>query len=342
MNSCQMPIDPSQCVTLAHGGGGRLTDRLVREIFAPAFGLDRALLNDGAEPGNEGWVITTDAHVVHPLIFPGGDIGCLAAHGTCNDLAMAGAAPAWLAVSWILEEGVSIELVRRVAESLAAGARMSGAKVVAGDTKVVERGKGDGIFLQACGFGKRMCAEAPGPWRLAPGQALVVSGDMARHGAAIMSARGGGLGFAGDITSDCGPLWPLVRALFEAGIEPVAMRDCTRGGLATVLAEWAEGSSVGLVVQEAEIPVLEAVRGACEVLGLDPLYVACEGRFVAAVEAGQAEASVAVLRGIAGGEEARVIGEVSGIYAGRAIASQAYGTQRVLDRLAGEALPRIC
>ncbi len=342
MNSCQIPIDPSLCVTLAHGGGGRLTDRLLRDIFAPAFGLDRSLLNDGAEPGHEGWVITTDAHVVHPLIFPGGDIGCLAAHGTCNDLAMAGASPTWLAVSWILEEGVSIALVDRVAKSLASGARMSGAKVVAGDTKVVERGKGDGIFLQACGFGRRMCAEPPGPWRLAPGQLLVVSGDIARHGAAILSARGGGLGFVGDITSDCGPLWPSVRALFEAGIEPLAMRDCTRGGLATVLAEWAEGSGVGLVVREAEIPVQEAVRGACEVLGLDPLYVACEGRFVAAVEARQADAAVSILRGFAGGEEARVVGEVCEVYAGRAVATQAYGTERVLDRLAGEALPRIC
>ena len=327
---------------MAHGGGGRLTDRLVRDIFAPAFCLDQRLLNDGAEPDGDRWVITTDAHVVHPLFFPGGDIGSLAAHGTCNDLAMAGAEPRWLAVSWILEAGISIETVRRVAESLAAGARMSGAKVVAGDTKVVERGRGDGIFLQASGFGRRVCAEAPGPWRLTPGHVLLVNGDIARHGTAIMSVRGGGLGFESDIASDCGPIWPAVKALFDAGIEPAAMRDCTRGGLATVLAEWAEGFPIGLRIREAEIPVQDAVRGACEVLGLDPLYVACEGRFVAAVEARQAAAAISVLRDIGGCEAACVIGEVDEIFPGRAVATQPYGTERVLDRLAGEALPRIC
>jgi hydrogenase expression/formation protein HypE len=342
MNACPIPDENVPCITMAHGGGGRLTERLVRDIFAPALGLDFATLHDGAEPGADQWVMSTDAHVVHPLFFSGGDIGALAAHGTCNDLAMAGAAPRWLTVSWIIEEGLPLDTLRRVATSLQAAARESGARIVAGDTKVVERGKGDGLYLGVSGAGHRQFRERPGPWRIQPGQALLLSGDVARHGVAVMSAREGGLGFSGEIPSDCAALWPLVRALSEAGIEPVCLRDCTRGGLATVLAELSEASGQELVVHEDRVVVREEVRGACELLGLDPLYVANEGCFLAILEEAQAEQAARILRSFPAGQHATVVGRVSTSANGRAIGLQPYGTSRVLDRLAGEPLPRIC
>ncbi len=342
MNSCPLPFTNTPCVTMAHGGGGRQTERLIREIFAPAFGMESGWLNDGVDPGGDGWVVTTDAHVVRPILFPGGDIGSLAANGTCNDLAVAGAEPKWLAVSWILEEGVPLEVVGRVAKSLAAAAAESGARVVAGDTKVIEKSKGDGIFLQSSGFGRRVAKVAPTPRNLAAGQVLVLSGDVARHGMAIQSARDGGLGFASEITSDCCALWPMIKAIYGAGIEPAAMRDCTRGGLATVLCEWAEESGQGMFVREAEVPVAEDVRAACEILGFDPLYIACEGRFLAAVSERDAAAVVAILQKFPVGKSARAIGRITEKNAGMAVAAQAYGTERVLDRLSGEILPRIC
>jgi hydrogenase expression/formation protein HypE len=295
--SCPLPLNDYPSVTLAHGGGGTLMRRLIADIFYAEF--DNELLrarHDGAVGAAAGrrLAFTTDSYVVRPLFFPGGDIGTLAVNGTVNDLAMCGARPAWLSAGFILEEGLPFETLRRVARSMKAAAERAGVRIVTGDTKVVDKGKGDGIFINTAGIG---VVEAPadiGPAAVRPGDAVIVSGDLGSHGVAVLSVREG-LEFASPVLSDLAPLWEPVAALLGAGIEIHCLRDLTRGGLASALNEIA-AAGVGIQIREAAVPVAEAVQGACEILGLDPLYVANEGRFVAFVPEHDAVRALGVLR----------------------------------------------
>lgn len=336
---------PAACdrVTLPHGAGGRLMHRLVRDVFRKAF-RDPALEegHDGAvlPPIAERVAMTTDSFVVRPIFFPGGDIGSLAVHGTVNDLAMCGARPLYLTCGFILEEGLPLETLERVAGSMADAARQAGVRVVAGDTKVVERGKVDGLFINTAGVG-RVVAPAPvSPSRIRPGDALLLSGAVGRHGAAILSARES-LGFESALRSDSACVWPQVEALLEAGVAISCLRDLTRGGLATALNELAASSGTGVALEESSVPIDEAVASACELYGLDPLYMACEGRFCAFVSAKDADKALAALRR-AGAKGAALAGSAVAEHGGQVRLRTALGVDRVLDMLEGEPLPRIC
>ncbi|HUL54402.1 MAG TPA: hydrogenase expression/formation protein HypE [Opitutaceae bacterium] len=343
--SCPAPLSGHTEIQIAHGGGGRLTQELIERIFGPAFAnaaLDAR--HDGAvlaAPAGGRLAFTTDSHVVSPLFFPGGDIGRLAVYGTVNDLAMCGAAPRWLSAGFILEEGLPVATLERVVASMAAAARTAGVPIVTGDTKVVERGKGDGVYINTAGVGTIAHAQVIGPASVRPGDVVLLSGDIGRHGMAILAQREG-LAFESPIESDCATLWPAVHALLAAGVTVHCLRDLTRGGLATAVIEIAETAGVAMALEEAAVPVCEPVRGACEILGLDPLYVANEGRMVAVVPPGGAEAALAVLaRAAPGGPPVR-IGEVRGGPAGEVTLRSVVGVERILDRLSGEQLPRIC
>jgi hydrogenase expression/formation protein HypE len=284
---------------------------------------------------------TTDSYVVRPLFFPGGDIGSLAVNGTINDLAMCGAKPLYLSAGFILEEGLSMEVLQRVVNSMAEAARAAGVPIVTGDTKVVDRGKGDEIFINTSGVGLVPTGIRVLPMLIQPGDAILVSGDLGSHGVAVLSVREG-LTFDGHVESDSAPLHHIVSDLIERGIELHCLRDLTRGGLASVLSELATTAKVGMMVEEPGIPVNESVRGACELLGLDPLYVANEGRFVAIVPARQAEAALAVMRQHEAASRAADIGMVTDRDASMVVLRTVVGTHRVLDLLSGEQLPRIC
>ena len=343
--SCPAPLAGHAEIQLAHGGGGRLTQQLIERVFGPAFAnaaLDAR--HDGAvlaAPAGARVAFTTDSHVVSPLFFPGGDIGRLAVYGTANDLAMCGARPRWLSAGFILEEGLPVATLERVVASMAEAARTAGVEIVTGDTKVVERGKGDGLYVNTAGVGWLEHGRVIGPAAVRPGDAVLLSGDIGRHGMAILAQREG-LAFESPIESDCAPLWPAVEALLAAGVEVHCLRDLTRGGLATAVIEIAETAGLAVALEENAVPVSELVRGACEILGLDPFYVANEGRFVALVPAAQAEAALAVLaRTAPGGPPAR-IGEVRAGAAGEVTLRSVVGVDRILDRLSGEQLPRIC
>jgi hydrogenase expression/formation protein HypE len=332
--SCPLPGPADDRILLAHGGGGRLMHQLIARVFQPAFG---GAEHDGAvlPPAAGRLAFTTDSYVVKPLIFPGGTIGDLAVNGTVNDLAMCGARPLWLSAGFILEEGLEMGTLRRIVESARQAAERAGVRIVTGDTKVVDKGKGDGLFLNTAGIG---LVEAPGeigPAAVQPGDAVIVSGDLGSHGIAILSVREG-LEFEAPIESDTAPLWEPVAALLRAGIEVHCLRDLTRGGLASALNEIATARGVTIRIEEARIPVREVVRGACEILGLDPLYVANEGRFVAFVPERQAAPAVALLRG------AERIGVVEDSAPGMVVVRSRVGGNRVLDMLSGEQLPRIC
>ncbi|HEX2568792.1 MAG TPA: hydrogenase expression/formation protein HypE [Polyangia bacterium] len=343
--SCPRPIGRHSTIQLAHGGGGRLTHELITQLFLPAF----AQAAPGAAPHDSAVVMaggarlafTTDSYVVHPRFFPGGDIGTLAVHGTVNDLAMAGAQPLYLSAGFILEEGFSMEELGRVVASMRGAALAAGVALVTGDTKVVDRGKGDGLFLNTAGIGLVPAGVEIEPRRVRPGDVVLLSGDVGRHGMAVLSVREG-LTFSTPVASDCAPLAALVAALVAAGVELHCLRDPTRGGLATALNEIAEGAGVGIEVEEGAIPVAEEVAGACELLGLDPLYVACEGRMVAFVPAAEAERALAILRGQALGAGAVRIGRVTEGPAGMVVLRTRLGSRRLLDWLSGEQLPRIC
>jgi hydrogenase expression/formation protein HypE len=322
-----------ETVQLAHGSGGRWMNQLLEEIVLPAFPSER---HDGAilHPDVGPLAMTTDSYVIRPLFFPGGDIGRLAVYGSVNDLAMCGARAHWLSVGLILEEGLPLETLRRVLASLAGAAAETGVKVVTGDTKVVERGKGDGLYVNTTAIGT---VRAPAPILPSPvraGDAVVINGDLGRHGIAVLSVREG-LEFEGDIASDLAPLWDPVGRLLEAGVEIHCLRDLTRGGLSSALNEIAQASGLGIVVRETAIPVNETVRGACEILGLDPFYVANEGRFAAFVPPGEAGSAARIMGGV-------VIGEVVASHAGTVVLETAFGVHRALDMLSGEQLPRIC
>ncbi|MCE9636500.1 MAG: hydrogenase expression/formation protein HypE [Planctomycetes bacterium] len=334
---------------MGHGSGGRMTHDLVAAVFVGAFadpallaGDDGAVLDAGPPTPDARWVVSTDAHVVNPLFFAGGDIGRLAVCGTVNDVAMMGATPLWLTAGFLLEEGLPIETLRRVVASMRAAADEAGVRIVAGDTKVVQRGRADGLYVCTTGFGWLARGVNVGGARAAPGDVVLVSGAVGDHGIAVLSARGD-LGFEADVRSDVAPVHRLAAAALAAGGHGVhTLRDPTRGGLATTLHEIAVQSNVGIVVSEARIPVRTEVRAACELLGLDPLHVACEGRMVAVVAADAAGSVLQAVRAVPGGEGAVVIGDVRATPARRVLMATPLGSHRILDALAGEILPRIC
>lgn len=340
--SCPVPAMPGERIELAHGSGGLLTRRLIEDIFRPAFaGTPDDLIHDGAvlEIGGGALAFTTDSYVVRPLFFPGGDIGSLAVNGTVNDLAMCGAAPLYLSVALVIEEGFAIDDLRRIVSSMRDAAADAHVRLVTGDTKVVERGKGDGLYVTTSGVGRCLTSTPISPRQVEVGDAIVLSGDLGRHGIAIMAAREG-LGFETALVSDCAPLAEPVRQLIAAGIPLHCLRDLTRGGLATALIEIAETAGLSVQIEDAAIPVCDPVRGACEILGLDPLYVANEGRFIAFVPHAAAEGALAVLRGF--NRDAALIGHVDAPAQRGRVALKTIGGLRALDLLSGDQLPRIC
>jgi hydrogenase expression/formation protein HypE len=331
-------------VTLAHGAGGKATHNLVEGLFLDAFrNPTLAALQDGAAVGVAGarLAFTTDSYVVSPLFFPGGDIGDLAVNGTVNDLAMCGARPLYLSAGFILEEGFPVADLRRVAASMAAAAARAGVQIVTGDTKVVQRGRADGCYVNTAGIGvlDRPVALSPGAVR--PGDAVIVSGPIGEHGVTVMLARGE-LDIEAEVASDTAPLHELVAALLDAGPAVRILRDATRGGVATVLNEVAQAAGVAVVLDEAAVPVRPVVTGACELLGIDPLYVACEGRFVAVVDGALADDAVATLRRYPLGAGAAVVGRVTDRPPGLVLLRTAFGGTRIVDMLVGDPLPRIC
>ncbi len=342
--TCPIPIAQYPHVLLAHGGGGTLMHQLIERMFLPAFAsAPLELRHDGARLAVDGarLAFTTDSYVVRPLVFPGGDIGTLAVNGTVNDLAMCGARPLYLSVGFILEEGLPMDTLWRIVTSIKRAADEAGVAVVTGDTKVVDRGKGDGMFINTAGIGAIVGDLDIAPARVRPGDVLILSGDLGRHGIAIMAAREG-LAFDTPIVSDCAPLARPVLALLEAGIEVHCLRDLTRGGLASATVEIAQAARVHLQLDEAAIPVRDEVRGACEILGFDPLYVANEGRFVAIVAPADAARAVEILRADPLTAEACVAGVVTPSPPATASLRTTLGTTRVVDMLSGEQLPRIC
>ncbi len=341
---CPVPLNDKDCVQLAHGGGGRRMHELLEGLLLPNFGNDALLeRHDGATLQISGarLAFTTDSYVVKPLFFPGGDIGSLAINGTVNDLAMCGARPLYLSSALILEEGLPMETLRRVVASMRISAAAANVQLVTGDTKVVDKGKGDGIFINTAGIGVIEHQVSISPRNVRPGDAIVLSGDIGRHGIAIMATREG-LAFESEIKSDCAALWEPVKALLDAGIEIHCLRDLTRGGLSSGLIEIAEGSGTRGSIDEVAIPVLEEVAGACEILGLDPLYLANEGRFAAFVPQGQAELALEILRAIPVSSGAVTIGRVVEGPSGLVTMRTQLGTERIIDMLSGEQLPRIC
>ena len=342
--ACPLPITQHEQIVLGHGSGGKLSAQLLERVFLPAFSnalLDK--LDDQAVLHINGarLAFTTDAFVVTPIFFPGGDIGRLAVNGTVNDLAMSGARPLYLAAAFILEEGLATEDLRRIVGSMSDAANNAGVQLVAGDTKVVNKGKGDQIFISTTGIG---VVEKPvniSADRARPGDRIILSGYIGDHGMAILSQREN-LEFEGVIESDCAALHELVGDMLDVCLDLHCLRDPTRGGVATVLNEIAARSRVGMLVQETELPVRDTVRGACEVLGLDPLYVANEGKLIAVVPAGRADAIVKKMQQNALGRDARIIGEVVADHPGMVLMKTEIGGTRVLDTLFGEQLPRIC
>jgi hydrogenase expression/formation protein HypE len=336
-------MDGNAVVTLGHGSGGRLTASLVKDVFVRHFAnATLEALGDAAslEAIDGRIALTTDSFVVKPLFFPGGDIGRLGINGTVNDLCVSGAVPLSLSAAFILEEGFPLADLERVAASMADAARIANVKVVTGDTKVVERGHGDGVFVTTAGVG-RLRAEAPaGARSVRAGDAVVVSGPVGDHGAVIAAVRSG-MELEG-LKSDCGSVAALVEALYRAKVRPRFMRDPTRGGLATVLAELAGEGEVSVRIREADLPIRDSVHSVCDILGLDPLYLACEGRVVAVVPREQAEAAVRAMRELPEGQGAAAIGEIAPAGPGPVVLETRYGGTRLYDILASEQLPRIC
>jgi hydrogenase expression/formation protein HypE len=331
-------------ITMAHGAGGKATASLVGGLIAPAFASAAlAALDDAAlvDVGDVRLAITTDSFVVKPLRFPGGSIGDLAVNGTVNDLAMVGARPLALTLSFVLEEGVASDVLRAEVDAIAGAARVAGVEIVAGDTKVVERGHADGMYVCTTGIGRWDSRAQLSPTGLRPGDRVLVSGSIGEHGMAIMLARRE-FELDSEIVSDTRSLWPAADALLELGAELHCMRDATRGGVATVLNELAVASSVTVVVDEARVPIQPAVVGACELLGIDPMYVANEGKFVAVVAPQAADRAIDLLRGITGCESAAIIGDVTADPTGMVLVNTSFGGRRVMDLLVGDPLPRIC
>ena len=331
-------------ITLSHGSGGKATQTLIEAVFLEAFANPLlAPLEDGAVLTALGGrlAFTTDSYVVSPLFFPGGDIGDLAVNGTVNDLAVSGARPLWLSAGFILEEGFPVADLERIVGSMAAAAERAGVQIVTGDTKVVQRGKADGCYVNTAGVG---VIERPGELGVAtarPGDVVIVSGPVGEHGITIMLARGE-LDIESEVTSDTAPLNGLVERLLDAAPGVRGLRDATRGGVATICNEVARAAGVAVVLEEEAVPVRPDVRGACELLGIDPLYVACEGRLVAVVDGDQVEAAMAALRSHPLGEGAAVIGRVRDDPPGLVLLKTSFGGTRIVDLLVGDPLPRNC
>ncbi len=342
--TCPAPLARYERIVMGHGSGGRLTADLVNHLFLPIFGGDvLGALEDQATLAIDGGrvAITTDGFVVRPLFFPGGDIGSLAVHGTVNDLAVGGAEPRYLTAAFVLEEGLPIETLAKVARSMRAACDEAGVTIVAGDTKVVERGKADGIFITTTGVGvvppgRRLSISAA-----RAGDRVLVSGPIGDHGIAVLSVREG-LEFETALESDSAPVTALARKVLAAAPRTRCMRDPTRGGVASALNELAVASKVGVVLREEAIPVRAAVRAACELFGLDVLHVACEGRLVAIVPPDEAENALAALAKVPCGDEACLIGEIIAHQAGLVTLCSPLGGERIVPLLSGEPLPRIC
>ncbi|WP_342349185.1 hydrogenase expression/formation protein HypE [uncultured Nitrospira sp.] len=344
---CPLPLAADDTIRLAHGGGGYLMQTLIHEIFLQAFSNPflNSLQDSAILPAQNGRLaMTTDSYVVKPLFFPGGDIGSLAIHGTVNDLAMMGAIPLYVSAGFILEEGLSVDILKHVVRSMAKAAQACGVQIVCGDTKVVDRGKGDQIFINTTGLGIISPSCNIGPHLITPGDRIIVSGDVGRHGMAVLSVREG-LTFSGDLASDSAPLHELVAELIEQGVSVHCLRDLTRGGLASALNELTTTARVKMVINESQVPVSESVRGACEILGLDPLYVANEGRCVLFLPSGDVEKALSIFQNHEISARAAEIGEVLPLgsnHTPQVILQTSYKTHRILDLLSGEQLPRIC
>lgn len=342
--SCPIPITNYNEIVLAHGSGGKLSHQLMEKMVLPQFRNELLEpLHDGAifSLGGQRVAFSTDSYVVSPIFFPGGDIGKLAVHGTVNDLAMCGAKPLYLSVGFILEEGTSMDEFWRVVQSMRAAADAAGVMLVTGDTKVVDRGKADKIFINTSGLGVIPEGININPARARVGDKIILSGALAVHGIAIMSVREG-LEFESEIASDTAPLNGLVETILAAGEDIHVLRDPTRGGITSALTEIAQSAKVGMLLHEAAIPISEEVKGACEILGLDPLYVANEGKLLAIVPAYEAEKILVAVRAHPLGAEAAIIGEVVSEHPGFVTMKTRVGGQRVVDMMSGEQLPRIC
>ncbi len=339
--NCPLPTPRYDTITLAHGGGGTLTASLIHDLFLPAFGAHAASPHDATlfALGGRRAAFTTDSYVVQPLFFPGGDIGSLAVNGTVNDLLMAGAKPVALTAGFILEEGLSLDVLKRVVDSMRAAAQIAGVSIIAGDTKVIGRASGDGLYINTSGVGEIAVPEPLAPERIRAGDVILLTGDIARHGIAVMAQRHG-LAFDPPVASDCASLHAPFLELFANGPVPHCARDLTRGGLGGALCELAAAAKLAFQIDEAALPVAKPVRGACELLGFDPLFVANEGCAALFVAPGDVEASLAVLRRHPATAQAVAIGAVA---EGRGVSARtALGTVRRLAPPSGEQLPRIC
>lgn len=341
--TCPAPVMHYEQIVMGHGSGGQMTDDLIQHIFAPAFSMtenlgDAAVL-DATDQGR--LVFSTDSFVVQPLIFPGGNIGSLAVAGTVNDLAMMGAKPLYLSVGFILEEGLALDTLREVVDAMAQTARDAGVRIVAGDTKVVERGHGDGVYINTSGVGILSNAQGPNASRAKTGDVLLINGTLGDHGMAIMGVRNG-LDFDGGLISDAAPLNGLVDDMLRVCPNIHALRDLTRGGLAAAANEIAHDSGVTIEIDEGEVPVKETVRGACEILGFDVLQVANEGKLLAIVDASDADTVLRAMKAHPLGREAVCVGRVTEHSHGVVIGKTGYGSTRVIDMPVGELLPRIC
>lgn len=341
---CPVPLSHHEQIVLGHGSGGKMAADLIARTFLPAFD------NPALRAGDDGAVVSvpvgriavsTDSHVVTPLFFPGGDIGHLAVCGTVNDVAMMGAQPLYLTVGFILEEGLPLETLQRVTASMSAAAAEAGVQIVSGDTKVVQRGKADGLYISTTGVGVVPEGRNIGGAQAKPGDVVLLSGTMGDHGIAVLAARGE-LGFETDVQSDCAPLNGLIADLLSVCPDVHVLRDPTRGGVATTLNEIARQSQLCITLFEKSLPVRPAVASVCEMLGFDPLYVANEGKVLVILPRESAEKALAALHASKYGAEAVLIGEVSAAPQGRVLMKTAFGSTRVVDMLAGEMLPRIC
>lgn len=342
---CPVPIRKRGQVIMGHGSGGKLSQDLIGQLFLPPF--DNPVLRAGNDAGvvelgdGRRLAVSTDSHVVWPLFFAGGDIGRLAVCGTVNDVAMMGAQPDYLTAGFILEEGLELGLLEQVVESMRLAAAEAGVQIIAGDTKVVERGKADGLYINTAGVGQVRRGALVGGDRAAPGDVVILSGTIGDHGIAVLEARGE-LGFEAEVASDVAPLNHLVQVMFEASERIHVLRDPTRGGVASSLNEIAGQSQVSVLLDETAIPIRPAVQAACEMLGFDPLYIANEGKVLAFVAEKDANAVLEAMRQTRYGEESVIIGRVETEPKGRVLMKTAIGTTRIVDTLAGEMLPRIC
>jgi hydrogenase expression/formation protein HypE len=341
---CPVPLRDSPVVVMGHGGGGAMTAELIEHLFLPAFGTAAdARLGDAAvvKIGGLRLAFSTDSFVVKPMFFPGGSIGDLAVNGTVNDLAMAGATPLVLSTAFILQEGTTLEELGRIAEALGRAARTAGVKLATGDTKVVDNGSGDGVFINTTGIGVIPEGVDIHPDRATVGDVVIISGAIGEHGVAVMSCREG-IEFGTAVLSDCAALHGLVADMIATGVDIHALRDPTRGGVAAALNEIAHAAEVGITLVEHDLPIPQAVRDACGLLGLDPLYVANEGKLLAIVAASDADRLLAAMHGNPLGRDARIIGSCGSAHPGLVTARTAMGASRVVDMPIGEQLPRIC